>query len=441
MSRLLLIVFGGVVSLAIIIIVVLLLRSRPNTETITLTIWSPFDEGKIYEEMSQPFLLKERTNLKLEFRYIEAKDAKDYEAKVVDAIASGHGPDIWLTRFDWLPKHVSKSIPAIPARKSDNPIEIAKSFLLPAVVDLNIYNGKLYGVPLFADSLALIYNNDFYSRIYNELPGEQQKILDKEPTSWETLKAQASLISRSRSGALSRSAIALGTSNNTIAATDVLAALLIQNKIKILSDDGKDVVFNLAVFINNQPHFPAAETLDFYTSFARPDQPNYSWSPFSGDPLEKFLASEVGSITGYLSTLKQVRAANPSFKIQVFPFPQKDPDSPIYFISGWTHLVNAQSKQSSLAWAYLSYLMEVETQNFYSQKTGRLSTSLKQLPPSDSAERVFQNQLKTGSHLTKPEWQIVDESLQDAVNLVIRDNQTAQTVVDTIAQRFKQFVN
>src|SRR5687767_532320 len=112
MNRRVLLIFGLLAAVIVVFGLIVLLSSRGGTGTTaatTLKIWSPFDEGGIYQTMAAPFLTA-NSNVKLEFRHIQAENAKDYEAKVVDAIASGKGPDIWLIRNDWLPKHQPKLI-------------------------------------------------------------------------------------------------------------------------------------------------------------------------------------------------------------------------------------------------------------------------------------------------------------------------------------------
>jgi len=263
----------GFVLLVVLIIALVARSSSPSTGETTLSVWSPFSEKKIYEQISQKFL-DDNPGIKLEFRYIDAKDSKDYEAKVVNAIANGNGPDIWLIRSDWLPKHAGKSAATTwETVKKVSPIDQLKAVLIPSIVDLNTYQGKLYGVPMAADSLAVIYNQDYYTPYYNRATDAQKELLKFIPKTWEELKGQTALTTTLQGSTVQQSGLAVGT-KTIFAPSDVLTAFLAQSGAAILSADGKDVNFNIAQYQAGQPFFPATEALTFFTSFATPGQAN-----------------------------------------------------------------------------------------------------------------------------------------------------------------------
>ena len=94
MKRGLIFALIGVFVLAVVVVLITALsgsKSSSKTDN-TLTVWSPFDEGDVYKQISEQYL-SENPTIKLSYRYVQATDAKDYEAKVVDAVASGNGPD------------------------------------------------------------------------------------------------------------------------------------------------------------------------------------------------------------------------------------------------------------------------------------------------------------------------------------------------------------
>lgn len=447
-----LIIAGSAFLLMLVVVVILLVRSRGNTSSsTTLTIWSPFDEQKTYDQISQDFLSK-TPNVTINFKYISAKDSQDYEAKVVNAIANGQGPDIWLVRSDWIPKHVDKSTPSTwVAVKGQDSLAQAKAKLISSVVDLNTYNGKLYGVPLSADSLAIIYNQDYYNAIYAKATDAQKAILSPTPKSWEDLKAQTALASTVKGDAVTSSGLALGNTS-ILAPSDVLTAFLTQSGVGILSDDSKNVTFNVAKYVNGLPTFPATEALSFFTSFSTPGQPNYSWNSTT-DSESAFLAGKTGAIIGYWSTLKDIVNQKPSFKMLVAALPQKtvsESSTRVDYGITWSHIVNSKSSNQTLAWNYLSYLMERSVQASYASATGKIPVFTEESlcanaldrsaeSDSDAAKSIFTCQLYSAGNFIKPEWQQVDEILQDAITQVVYSKQTAQNSVDTAAERLKVF--
>lgn len=451
MKRGVIIVVGLLFLIGIIILVVVAARSRqsaPPTAS-TLTIWSPFNEKKVYDQISAGFL-KGNPNVKLDFTFIEAKDAKDYEAKVVNAIADGTGPDIWLVRNDWVPKHVDKSFPAFAAKKTDNPINLIKGSIFDKVVDANVVDGKLYGLPLSGDTLAVIYNVDYYAKYFNEASADQQTAIGNPAKSWEQLKTQVAGISRSNGATVSRSALALGTAENSFAPADVLGALLTQNSSTILTADQQNVALNLAIYAGGVPTFPTAEALAIYTSFATPGQANYSWNATMGDPVDAFVAGRTGAIIGYYSTLQEIIKKKAGFTMKIGPLPQRSTDvaERIDYGITWSHLVNKNSPNTGMAWSYLSGLLNEATLDAYAIATNRISvakfTDPNPLSPDvvemERAGEVFQKQLQTIGFLYKPEWQTVDEIFQDMIKQVVNLHATPQNSVDSAAERLKLFI-
>lgn len=435
--------------ITIILVIVNATRNeQPTTTTNSLTVWSPFDEEKIYSQISAGFK-KANPNVSVSFKYIEAKDAKDYEAKVVNAIADGSGPDIWLVRNDWIPKHVDKSFPAFSASKDEDPIAVIKNLIFNKVVDANTVDGKLYGLPLFGDTLAVIYNVDYYSRYFNEASKEQQEAISSPAKTWQALKAQVAGISRSNGATVTRSGLAFGTSENSFAPADAIGALLVQNGSTILTADQKNVALNLAIYANGQPTFPSTEALSTYTSFATPGQANYSWNTTMGDPVDAFVAGRTGAIIGYYSTLQTILEKKATFTIKVGPLPQRNTEvaERVDYGITWSHLVNKNSPNTGAAWSYLSSLLNSTNLDAYAVATGRISVgkSATSTLSGDVVElgrsgELFQAQLQTIGVIQKPEWQGIDEIFQDMIKQVVNLKATPQNSVDSAAERLKTYL-
>src|SRR5689334_9136159 len=83
-------------------------RSGPGGKQVTLKIWKPFvDSGQM-----QPLLSAyQADHPNVQFEYTE-KNIDGYEANLLDALASGNGPDIFSINNSWLPKYLDKTAPA-----------------------------------------------------------------------------------------------------------------------------------------------------------------------------------------------------------------------------------------------------------------------------------------------------------------------------------------
>jgi ABC-type glycerol-3-phosphate transport system substrate-binding protein len=450
MKRGVLLLLGLIGAAVITALIIFLVRSAGDSapKDKVLKIWSPFDEKKIYQEISRDFT-DANPGVGLEFEFIDAKDAKEYEARVVNAIADGDGPDIWLVRNDWIPKHAPKSLAAVVSNPEEDPIALAKTKIEPALVDLNVFENKLYGIPLTADSLMMLYNLDFYNNVANAADEAGKKTLGVTPTTWSDLSSQSAVVSQRKEATIQRSAIALGTVDTTFAPSDVLTAFMTQAEVAILTEDKKNVGFNLARFKGGIAEFPATDVLDFYTSFARVDKSNYSWNDTMGNPIDAFVNQKTGALIGYYSTLQTILNRDPNFEIRVVPLVQRQEKTDrVDYATTWSFIVNSETTQPQLSWNYLSYMANELVQQKYSEKTNKPPATKYNNPtiivpslklPSEAAELV-RLQFRTAKQFVKPEWQQTDEIFQDAIRQVVILGKTAQNSADSAAERFKIFV-
>lgn len=425
---------------------------KTSSDKPVLSIWAPFDEKKAYEEISKNFFLN-RQDATFEFRYIQAKDAKDYEAKVVDAIASGAGPDIWLARTDWLPKHEAKlvSAPDTLEWKVEQKVEkkdVLKTFLGEKVLAQNSRSGRLYGLPLSVDSLALYINNNVISQVTTEL-GEatdpQEAVFEAPPKTWADLELWNKLITRQDRGGFTRSGIALGTIDNAYAPVDVYLAMLRQRAGSLYDSTDKEV----ALHLTTDAASPARDALDYFASFAKAGNANYSWNAAAGDPVRRFVENKVGMMIGFSSLRFDIYNLDRNFtNYSIAPLPQiKDPKLPtesrVDYAAYWTHVVSKTSDMPQLAWQYLQYLTEESVQGSYNRLTLKPTLDMidgnGEVTDSEAvaSPQQFATQVAFSGAVYKPEWQFVDETLQTMIRAVTVSGEAAQVAVDTAAAKLK----
>lgn len=449
------VIIAGVVFLVIFSIAAFLIGRSPEAPaSTTLRIWSPFDEAEIYEEISAEFLAA-RPGTKLEFRHVAAKDAKEYEAKVVDAIASGEGPDIWLIRNDWLPKHEPKLTPIPETLKWSSKKDVSEAQALvelftEPVVEQNSRNGKLLAMPLSVDSLALYINQDVIREVRRELSEKDDERADELtgfPKTWSDVESWSRLITLNNNGRLSRSGLALGTINNTYAPIDTFVALLYQLGGKLYSDDESEVSFHHA---GADGIVPAKVALERFSSFSVSGNPSYSWNESLGDPVEQLVDGKLAMMVGYSTLQSDILKQNKDVsKIVIAPLPQDQPlllpnDEPKYFAGYWTHVVSRDSTQPLLAWQLLKSYTARGLQTAYSKATIKPTVNQIQgykpkLGSTDMGDlSLFAQQVAYSQVTYKPEWQFVDETMQTMIRSVVELGQSAQSAVDTAAEMLKK---
>ena len=127
---------------------------------VQLEFWGVFDEPAAFSEAIRTF---RRQNPNINIRYVPFP-FEEYEKAVIDALAAGRGPDIWMIQSSWLPKHKDKLAPLDQNDKDLNYklINFRQDFVEVAEDDLT-NEGQIYALPLYVDTLALYYNNDLFN--------------------------------------------------------------------------------------------------------------------------------------------------------------------------------------------------------------------------------------------------------------------------------------
>lgn len=255
-------------------------------------------------------LIEEFNNINETFtvNYVE-KNTTTFDYELVEALASGKGPDIFLLPEDSILRHRD--------RVAELPFT---NFPERAFKDTFISEGDLYltktgvlAMPLSVDPLVLYYNQDM-------LEGEG---FAKAPAYWEDVLPMISkLTKKDSSGNPIKSTIALGSFENISYAKDILATLFLQvgNPIVEKSLQG------LSSSLNNQTqglNRRAGEAvLSFYTDFANPTKDSYSWNRGLPNSKDAFVAGDLALYIGRASELFSIRERNPNLRFDVAKIPQ-----------------------------------------------------------------------------------------------------------------------
>lgn len=324
-----------------------------------------------------------RSNVNVQVRLVRPEEL---EQQLLEALASGRGPDIvslpntlltsWQERLSPLPasitipaqeysgtikrelKWVMKTVPAMT-------IGELRSTYVDTVPDDSVIKGQVYGLPLSLDSLMMFYNIDLLNGI--QLP--------EAPKTWTEFKdASQKLTKLDQRGALIQDGVAMGEADNITYSADVLAALMLQNGTRMTIGDGTRTSFSEPVSVNRQTYTPGADALRFYTDFANPTKETYSWS--ADEPLDQqaFASGKVGFIFGYWRDYAALKTRAPKIRIGVARFPQIDNvGAPTYLANYSLETVTKQSKNADQAWDFLQFISKPDIIAPYLEATGQLT--------------------------------------------------------------------
>lgn len=354
-QRQLLIVLGGVVVVGVLIFVVgANLRSSSRPPEIALTVWGIFDEGDKFEQVTS-YYERLRPNVKVDYRRV---DRSSYERVLLDALATGEGPDVFMIHNRALPKEKNKLVPA-PSTQ----LGLARfRELFPTVAEQDfVSGGEVYALPLFMDALTLLYNKNMFD----------QAGIVRPPANWnEFQEVIPHLRTSNQAGQILRAASAIGGTTRTVhAGTDLLELLMMQNGTP-MTDEG----FTRALFSSGGSGKPGLRALNFYLQFANTASPYYTWNESQPQSLEAFAGEKVATIFGYQRDLLALKKKSPFLSVGASLMPQPSGSSRrIDYADYWGFAVSKQAQFPMWAWDFVITVAGTpDGANVYTGLEGRL---------------------------------------------------------------------
>jgi len=295
-------------------------KATPIAGANKLIVWS-FEDEDVWKQISADYtgVYKDMT---VEYKK-ETLDA-GYENRVLNAILSGSGPDVWAMPNDWVYRHKDKLAPMTDTVSAL--INVNDQFV-PAVGQSVVIDGQTYGLAAGAQPLIIYYNADIFETalsVYNKNnPDDENQakrdrarvLLSGFPRTWADFSEASKLLTvKDASGNIALSGAALGT-GNIANATDILYLMMLQNNTQLISPDLKLATFALPQDTPKQTSdVPGKRALELYTSFADPSSSNYSWSDSLGGDVEAFINGKVAMIFGYSQLTNYFSQKYPNFK-------------------------------------------------------------------------------------------------------------------------------
>lgn len=271
-----------------------------------VTIWGTIEQRTIEGVLE---VLRAEDKSVESVTYIE-KDSATYSAELINAMASGTGPDLFLLAGEDTLSFKDKVL-LIPYN-----ITPQGSFLA-AFVDV----GQLFltregslALPFTLDPLVMYWNRDVFASSGIASP----------PKFWNELLTLAPKITSLDAGSsVRKSAVALGEWRNIKSAKHMLATLFMQAGDNIVGQDNQG---NPAVIFGSTPQNltsnPAESALRFYTEFANPTKTSYSWNRSLPEASDMFVAGDLGIYFGLASEYAGFIERNPNLRLGVDVLPQ-----------------------------------------------------------------------------------------------------------------------
>ena len=281
-------------------------ESAQRGPVVSVSLWGTLPRGQINGVISA--INKENKSYKITYAEYPASS---YENEVVNALASGYGPDFWLISQEMVLKNKDKISPIpfayYPERNfRDDFIDISNLF-----VDQK--NGGLTAFPFLVDPMVMYWNKDLFSSAGISQP----------PQNWdEFAEGVAMFTEKNEAGNITQSGTALGELSNIRNGKDILSMLIIQSGNPIMKTDNRG---NLKVALDEKDasgKSPAASSVKFFNDFSDPNKNVYSWNKALSGADTMFAKGALAMYFGYAGELVDIKAKNPHLNFDIAEVPQ-----------------------------------------------------------------------------------------------------------------------
>ena len=394
-------------------------KANPANIKATLNFWGVGDPSSAYTTAIQSF---NATYKNVTINYKSFPDAQTYKSAVLNALAAGEGPDIFMVPSTDIQANLNKIAP-VPATQFT--LLNLQQLFPPVVAQDLVAQNQVYGLPLSIDTLGLIYNRSLFDAAGVPLPSTWK--------SWnDFIKYVPDLVQKDASGNLAQAAAAIGGTNGNIDhASDLLALLFLQNGVALDSRTGN---FN----INSQA---AQNALTFYAQFASPSSADYTWNAAMPDSLSAFAQGKVAMIFDYESALPAIKAQNQFIDAETAMTPQPQGGTPVAYPNYWAYVVSKQSRNAALAWAFLlNMTTNAQNATAYVTATGKppALNSVIYNYESDPVLSPFARQALIAKSWYQANPASEAQILSDAIQSVVAGSSTVQTALSQAQNQIYQ---
>lgn len=275
-------------------------NNNPGTQG-TVVLW-----GTVKNSVIAPLLEDfNRANQTFVVKYVE-KSADTFDSDLLEALASGKGPDMFFISDDLAFKYSNK-IYTIPY--ASFPVNSFKNSFIGAGEVFLTSKGVL-AFPLTVDPMMMYYNRSILDANGIAHP----------PSFWDELSDLVPVLTKKDDrGTIIKSTVAMGQFSNVLHAKDILAALFMQVGNSIVTE--KNGTF-ISVLSGNSGGYDLSSVLKFYTDFADPLKNIYSWNKSFSNSRDAFSAENLAFYFGYASELQSLVNKNPNQNFAVASMPQ-----------------------------------------------------------------------------------------------------------------------
>lgn len=407
-------------------------------DEIPLEIWGVFDDSSVFERINDSYGKASPRVSKVSYKKISS-NPEEFEKELIDAFASGNGPDVFFFSNSWLKKHGNK---IAPMPNGDVYLTKHKNEFVDVVHQDFFRENQVSALPLYCDTLALYYNKHTLN----------QAGITSPPKTWEEVEKQTKTLTKiDEFGNIIQSTIALGRSKAPGAvnrSSDILVLMMLQNG--ALLNDLEEVNFSASA-TNIEPGLSA---LEFYSKFSQANSDVYTWNNKMHYSDDAFQDGEVAMIIGYPYKYDQLKKTAPKLNFEVAPVPQLNLENKINFANYWglsvakTKEIPADAKYTNEeriaeAWKYISHITtkptndEEDITKKYLDSTNKIAArkDLLEEQKDEPFRGIFAEQALTARSWIVPDETAATEILTDTIHEVASGEAPARDALSRATAR------
>lgn len=418
---------------------------------VTLEFWGLWDNSDDWKEIKNKFEKKTYNlnghEVKVSVNYTK-KDFNTYQEDILKARGNNNSPNIFMINNNWFGQYVDFLEPLennSAYEKEYNLIsyqEVQDIFPMSVLRDV-VHQERLYGIPLYSDSLALFYNKDLFEKFE----------IENLPKSWEEFnQVVKKLTVLNYKDEIVQAGVAFGTGKNVNRSSDIISLLIMQGGGEIITEDGK-ININKEIEINTikgvEKRFPGKRGIEFYTEFANPRKEIYSWNFSQEDSLNSFAKGKVAMIFGYSYYIKNLIALNSDLNYGISLMPQLQNSTSVNFsnvtipvVSRFNHCKVEPSELAGeidcakISWSFLSFASEKENSRNYLNSSGKVASRtdlIQEQIALNNKISVFASQVKNSQSYNKFDDRI-DNILVKMLDDINLDRKKIDKIIDFAAE-------
>ena len=397
------------------------------------TVWGVLPKANIDAGL-EPFRIKGQDP---SFTYVEFPE-QGFEQAILKAIAEGNGPDAIIFPDYMYYSQINKllTIPntTVSAEEYANTyLDIANKFTV---------QGGIKAFPILIDPLVMYYNVDLLKSEGVLIP----------PKDWvEFANLTEKLVRRQDNGIIDRAYTALGEYDNVDHAKDILFAMLSQVGVNLAFYDPSLSSYTSGLTRSdpkaqdqNSASRLSREVLIYYTEFANPTKPSYTWNKSFKSSREAFLAGDLAIYFGPGSEVEYMKTRNPNLNFVIAPIPQAYQDKKvtkgkIYSLGFLVTSKDANSTYADVMKFFNTYDMNASLSDSIKLASARRDVLLKSnLAKTNPDVSVINNSAIFAETWLDPNADASDDIFSKMINSVVTGTQNISDAVNDASERLNR---